>query len=157
VQTYRASGEHWLDVFHENGPPLLQQLRAVRGNVARCLHVPRFRVENCLPRLNGTDKVHDLGVLSKPSRSQHQQRSLTFYIPFERQNMSFRRFSFPPMHQLILNNYYTGLFSRTTWVSWYQKGKSSLNFKWGKRWRDFGMAVASAGPYANNLQLAPDR
>jgi len=83
VQTYRASGEHWLDVFHENGPPLLQQLGAVRGNVARCLHVPRFRVENCLPRLNGTDEVHDLGVLSKPSRSQQQQRSLTFYIPFK--------------------------------------------------------------------------
>ena len=27
-------------------------------------------------------------------------------------------------------------------------------FKWGKRWWGFGIAVASAGPYANNLHLA---
>ena len=30
-------------------------------------------------------------------------------------------------------------------------------FKWGKRWMGFWDAVASTGPYANNLHLAPDR
>jgi len=30
-------------------------------------------------------------------------------------------------------------------------------FKWSKTGWDFGMALASAGPYANNLQLAPHR
>jgi len=51
---------------------------------------------------------------------------------------------------------FNGLFSRTTSVSRYQKGKTSLDL-WGKRWWGFGTAVASAGPYANNLHLAPDR
>ena len=45
-------------------------------------------------------------------------------------------------------------FSRTARVSQYQKGKTSLNLYEA---RDFGMAVASARPYANNLHLAPDR
>ena len=44
-----------------------------------------------------------------------------------------------------------GLFSRRTWVSRYQKG-----IKWEKRWWGFGMATASAGPYAINLHRAPD-
>jgi len=43
---------------------------------------------------------------------------------------------------------FNGLFSRTTWVSRYQKGKEMMGI------RD---AVASAGPYANNLHLSPDR
>jgi len=40
------------------------------------------------------------------------------------------------------------LFSRTTWVSWHQKGKTSLDFNEA---RDDGMEVASAGLYANQL------
>jgi len=46
-----------------------------------------------------------------------------------------------------------GLFSRTTPVSWHQKGKTILDFTEA---RDDGVAVASAGPYANHLHLAPD-
>jgi len=52
----------------------------------------------------------------------------------------------------VTNTYrhsFNGPFSRTTHVSQYQK---SLNEA-----RDDGMAVASAGPYANHLHLAPDR
>jgi len=47
------------------------------------------------------------------------------------------------------------LFSRTAWVSRYQKGKTSLDLNEA----DDGVldAVASAGPYADNLHLAPDR
>jgi len=53
---------------------------------------------------------------------------------------------------------FNGPLSRTTWVSQYQKGKNSLDLNeasnfWGGVWD----AVASAGPYANNLQLDPDR
>ena len=48
---------------------------------------------------------------------------------------------------------FNGLFSRTTWVSRYQKGKTNLDFTGA---RDKWVAVASAGPYAN-LHLAPDR
>jgi len=49
------------------------------------------------------------------------------------------------------------LFSRTTWISQYQKGKTSLDLNEERDGGGFGMAVASAGPYANNLHLAPDR
>ena len=53
--------------------------------------------------------------------------------------------------------HFNGLFSGTTWVSQYQKGNTSLDLNEAKRWWGFGTAVASAGPYANNLHLAPDR
>ena len=52
---------------------------------------------------------------------------------------------------LLLLHPFDGLFSRTTWVSRYQKSKTSLDLYEAKD------AVASAGPYANNLHLAPDR
>jgi len=54
-------------------------------------------------------------------------------------------------HMCTLNS----IFSRTTWVSRYQKGKTSLDLNEA----DDGVldAVASAGPYADNLHLAPDR
>jgi len=58
-------------------------------------------------------------------------------------------------------NPFNCLFSCTTWVSWYQKGKNqsgktSLDLNEA---RDYGFwdAVASAGPYANDLHFAPDR
>ena len=47
---------------------------------------------------------------------------------------------------------FNGLFSRTTWVSRYQKGKTNLDFTEARE----RVAVASAGPYAS-LHLAPDR
>ena len=48
---------------------------------------------------------------------------------------------------------FNGLFFMTTWVSQYQKGKTSLDFNEAI---DDGVwdAEASAGPYANNLHLA---
>ena len=52
---------------------------------------------------------------------------------------------------------FNGLFSRTTWISWYQKGKTSLDLNEARHDGVFGTAVASAGPYANNLHLATDR
>jgi len=54
---------------------------------------------------------------------------------------------------LLLLHPSNGLFSGTTGVSWYQKGKTSLDLNEA---RDDG-EVASAGPYANNPHLAPDR
>jgi len=45
------------------------------------------------------------------------------------------------------------LFSRTTWETGTRKVKHS-GFYWSERWR---VTVASAGPYANHLHLAPDR
>ena len=47
-----------------------------------------------------------------------------------------------------------GLFSRTTSVSWHQKGQTILDFNEAKY---DGVTVASAGPYANHLHLTPDR
>jgi len=85
---------------------------------------------------------------------------------------------------LLLLHPFNGLFSRITWVSWYQKGKTSLDlngtrgdgvlvWQWhqldnvkGKKpvWTyirqemmRFWDAAASAGPYVNNLHLASDR
>jgi len=46
-----------------------------------------------------------------------------------------------------------GVFSRTTWASRKQKDKNNLDFNEA---RDEGVAVASAGPYANDFHLAPD-
>ena len=46
---------------------------------------------------------------------------------------------------LLLLHPFNCLFSWTTWVSRYHKGKISL---------DLNEAAASAGPYANNLHLA---
>jgi len=49
---------------------------------------------------------------------------------------------------------FNGLFSRTTWVSRHQKGK----LFWILLEKEMmGVAVASAGPYANHLHLAADR
>jgi len=48
---------------------------------------------------------------------------------------------------------FNGLVSGTTWVSQHQKGKPF----WILLERKDGVAVASAGPYANHLHLAPDR
>jgi len=57
---------------------------------------------------------------------------------------------------LLLLHPFNGLFSRTAWVSQYQKRKTSLDLNEA---RDDGVwdAVALAGPYTNNLHLAPDR
>jgi len=47
-----------------------------------------------------------------------------------------------------------GLFSRINWVSRQGKDKTILDFNEA---RDDGVAVASAGPYANHLHLTSDR
>jgi len=44
-------------------------------------------------------------------------------------------------------------FSRTTWVSRHQKGKPF----WILLEQEMMVAVASGGPYANHMHLAPDR
>ena len=49
---------------------------------------------------------------------------------------------------------FNGLFSRTTWESRHEKGKTILDFNEA---RDDGVAVALVGTYANHLHLAPDR
>jgi len=58
---------------------------------------------------------------------------------------------------LLLLHQFNSLFYRTIWVSQYQKCKNQSGFEWGKRQWGLGLTVASAGPYANNLHLAPDR
>ena len=58
---------------------------------------------------------------------------------------------------LLLLHPFKGHFSRTTWVCWCQKCKTSLYLSEARDDGGFGMAVASAGPYANNLHLTADR
>jgi len=53
----------------------------------------------------------------------------------------------------MLLNPFNGLFSRTTWVIWHQKGRIIQDFNEAI---DDGVTVASAGPYAN-LHLASGR
>jgi len=48
---------------------------------------------------------------------------------------------------------FNSLFSKTTWVSRYKKGRTILDFN---DTRDEKMIVASAGPYANHLHFPPD-
>ena len=59
-------------------------------------------------------------------------------------------------YDVMLLHPFNGLFLRSTWVSQYQNGKTNVGLNEA---RDYGLwdAVASAGPYANNLHLAPDR
>jgi len=58
--------------------------------------------------------------------------------------------------ELRLLHPFNGLFSGTTWISQYQKGKTSLDLN-EARDNVVWDAVVSAGPYANNLHLAPVR
>jgi len=57
-------------------------------------------------------------------------------------------------HLIWILHHLMAFFSTTTWVSRHQKGRTVLSFNEA---RDDGVAVASAGPYANHLHLAPDR
>jgi len=69
----------------------------------------------------------------------------------------FRILSAPDHYSvLLLLRPFNGLFSRTTWISRYQKGKTSLDLNEARDDQVLD-AVASAGPYANNLHLAADR
>jgi len=52
---------------------------------------------------------------------------------------------------------FNGLFSRTTWVSQYEKGKTSLDLNEARDDGGFGMQWHQLDHYANNLYLAPDR
>jgi len=54
-----------------------------------------------------------------------------------------------PLFTEKLLHYYTRL---TTWVNWYQKGKTSQDLNEAR-----DGAMASTGPYANNRHLAADR
>jgi len=58
------------------------------------------------------------------------------------------------MYKTKNKHLFNGLFSRTTWVSQHQKGKTILDFNEA---RDDDVAVASAGPYANHLHFGQDR
>jgi len=58
---------------------------------------------------------------------------------------------------LILLHPFNSPFSRTTLESRYQKGKTSLDLNEAREITGFWDAMASGGPYANNLYLTPDR
>jgi len=56
----------------------------------------------------------------------------------------------------ISQHSFNDLFSRTTWVSRYQKGRNILDFN--KARNDVVTAAsASAGPYANHMHFGPNR
>jgi len=55
---------------------------------------------------------------------------------------------------IIIKHPFNGLFLRPTWVSGHQKGENIPDFNEA---REDGVAVASAGQYANHLHLAPDK
>ena len=55
------------------------------------------------------------------------------------------RLSFKQSQLVGLLHTFNGLFSRTAWVSWYQKGKTSLDLNEARDDGVLGMAVASAG------------
>jgi len=54
---------------------------------------------------------------------------------------------------LLLQHPFYSLFSRTIWVSRYQKNTTVLDLNEAN---DNVMAVASAGPYSNYLHFTPD-
>ena len=60
-------------------------------------------------------------------------------------------------HAYTTLHQFNGLFTRTTWVSQYQKGKTCLDLNEAIDYWGFWDEVASAWPYANNLHLASGR
>jgi len=56
----------------------------------------------------------------------------------------------------VLLHPFNSLFPRTIWISWYEKGKTSLDLNEARDDRIWNI-VASAGLYANNVHLTPDR
>jgi len=58
---------------------------------------------------------------------------------------------------LLLLHPFNGPFSRTACVSRYKKSKTSPDLNESRDNGVFRKEVASGGPYANNLHLAPDR
>ena len=65
--------------------------------------------------------------------------------------------SYSQKKQPVKKHPLNSLTSRTTWISQYLKCKTIQDFNEGKRWWGFVTTLASAGPYANNLHIAPDR
>jgi len=58
---------------------------------------------------------------------------------------------------LLLLHSFNGLFSRATLVCRYQKGKTSRDLNKASDDEVLRYSLASDGPYANNLHLAPDK
>ena len=58
---------------------------------------------------------------------------------------------------LLLLHPFNGLFSRTTWISQYQKGDTSLDLNEARDNAVLGYNDINWTTYANNLHLAPDR
>jgi len=56
---------------------------------------------------------------------------------------------------LLLLHPFSGLFSRTTWVSWYQKDKTSLDLNKAREGVVLGR-IGISRTIANNSYLAPD-
>jgi len=54
----------------------------------------------------------------------------------------------------LITTPFNGLFSKTTWVSWYTRRVKPV---WIKMRQEMIGFVASAGLYTNNLHLIPDR
>jgi len=86
-----------------------------------------------------------LGSLVQTERADPQHSgTMTHTVPFYRETHTTTTTLRP----------FNGLFSGTAWVSRHQKGGTVPDFH---EPRDDGVAVASAGPYANHLHVAPDR
>ena len=98
----------------------------------------------------------------------HANQQQTYILrPTHTNKWSFQGHSFQPITQhgtehtmllllllLLLLFPFNGPFSRTTWVSRYQKGGTIVDFT---KARDGGVAMASAAPYANYLHFTPGR
>jgi len=69
--TYWGRSQRWLNIQHEDRPPLLQQFSTVCWNITRRLYLPGLRIEASLPWLHGTDEMHNFGIFTKPAKSQH--------------------------------------------------------------------------------------
>jgi len=81
--------------------------------------------------------------------------SLRHYYHYYHSHYHYHYYPLLPPPPLLLQPF-NGLFYGTTWVSRYQKSKNSLDLNEARENGGWD-AVASAGPHANNLHLAPDR
>jgi len=120
------------------------------------------RLTALCPGLPGTRKVKPIWILLKQEtmsgsgiswaicKSAPRSRQITTPTPHHSSNYV------QQLLLLLLLHPFNGIFSRTAWVSQYQKRRTSLDLNEARDDRVWD-AVALAGPYTNNLHLAPDR
>jgi len=112
---------------------------------ARCVRL--FPVWTVVESVSSTARK----VAAYPSLVLAEQQHDLIAVDFSRNSC----FIFFSQHLMFTADISSGLFSRTTWVSWYQKGKTSLDLNEARDTRDDGVWGCSGISWTICKQSAP--